>query len=72
MLRKWSTSHCYNPCLPHLPQVKEQEAARNSYQMLMPLALPAPNMVSQPQGYSQDAGGGTYGAPPAYGAFQGY
>jgi clathrin heavy chain len=53
--------------------VKQQEAVANSYQMLMPLALPAP--VAGPTGYAPDpsqqfaAGGmpGYGGVPPGYG-----
>jgi clathrin heavy chain len=55
--------------------IKQQEAARNSYQMLMPLALPAPGIPGGQPGFggmpdpSQQFGG----APPgAYGAAAGY
>ena len=54
--------------------IKQQEAARNSYQMLMPLALPAPAIPGGQPGYggmpdpSQFGGG-----PPAgYGAAAGF
>jgi len=42
--------------------MKQQQAAANSYAMLMPLALPAPGQG----GMQQPEMGGGYGAPPGY------
>lgn len=53
---------------------REQEAARNAYATLMPLALPAPPVMNQPTGYDAYGNGGMgYGAAPAYpGGMPGY
>jgi len=54
--------------------IKQQEAARNSYQMLMPLALPAPAMPGGQPGYGGMPDPSQFGgAPPAgYGAAAGF
>ena len=57
-------------------EAQHQEASRNAYATLMPLALPAPPLPGQQQHHDGGFGGAPhgYGAPPpqGYGGFQGY